>query len=257
MSTQAKSQPAIPVLPNGEAEHKPCWSCGDMRAAYFCSSCGKVQPPAPTDYFSFFGMPRRLNFDVAALEREMLSLSRRLHPDMYARASEQEQDWSLQQTSKLNNAYRTLRDPIQRTEYLLRLEGVKPGNATRQDSGAVSPTESKKPAAPADLLEEVFDLSMQLEEFRASRKAGKEDSALRRELESASKGFAAKLTALSGDLKNGWQEWDTLIDGESAGNSPRPEARRRVLNRLAEVLHRRRYIANLMDEISTTLSDIG
>ena len=132
MSTKAKSEPAIPVLPNGDAETKPCWSCGDMRAANFCSSCGKVQPPAPTDYFSFFGVPRALELDEPAIEQEMYFLSRRLHPDLYARASAQEQDWSLQQTSKLNNAYRTLRDPIRRTEYLLRLEGVKFGGQSQR-----------------------------------------------------------------------------------------------------------------------------
>ena len=34
-----------------------CWSCGDMRAAHFCQQCGKVQPPVPVDYFTFFGLP--------------------------------------------------------------------------------------------------------------------------------------------------------------------------------------------------------
>ena len=101
-----------------------CWSCGDMRAAHFCSSCGKVQPPAPVDYFTFFGLPRKLNLDTAALEREFYALSRKLHPDLYARSSSDEQSWSLEKTSQLNDAYRTLRDPIARTQYLLQLEGV-------------------------------------------------------------------------------------------------------------------------------------
>src|SRR6266550_8487573 len=66
-----------------------CWSCGDMRAAQFCTSCGKVQPPAPVDYFSFFGLPRKLNIDTAVLEREFYALSRQLHPDLYARSADQ------------------------------------------------------------------------------------------------------------------------------------------------------------------------
>ena len=59
-----------------------CWSCGTMRAEHFCSACGKVQPPVPVDYFSFFGFPRKLNVDVALLEREFYQLSRKLHPDV-------------------------------------------------------------------------------------------------------------------------------------------------------------------------------
>jgi len=103
MTTIPKSEPAIPVLSNGESETMPCWSCGDMRAAQFCHSCGKVQPPAPTDYFSFFGLPRKLDLDLVTLEREMLALSRRLHPDLCARASAREQEWSLEQSSMLND----------------------------------------------------------------------------------------------------------------------------------------------------------
>src|SRR5690242_9534438 len=101
-----------------------CWACGDMRAAQFCTSCGKVQPPQPVDYFAFFGLPRKLNLDAAVLEREFYSLSRKLHPDIHAGHESREQQWSLEQSSRLNDAYRTLKDPIRRTEYLLRMEGV-------------------------------------------------------------------------------------------------------------------------------------
>src|SRR5277367_3575218 len=101
-----------------------CWSCGDMRAAHFCHACGKVQPPSPVNYFSFFGLPRKLNLDVSRLEREFYELSRKLHPDLNARADKKEQEWSLEQSSLLNDAYRTLKDPIKRTQYLLGLEGI-------------------------------------------------------------------------------------------------------------------------------------
>ena len=91
-----------------------------MRAEHFCSACGKVQPPVPVDYFTFFGLARKLHIDVAGLEREFYQLSRKLHPDLYSGADAREQEWSLEQSSQLNDAYRTLKDPIQRTEYLLR-----------------------------------------------------------------------------------------------------------------------------------------
>ena len=105
-------------------ETQSCWSCGTMRAVHFCESCGKVQPPAPVDYFTFFGLPRKLDLDVAALDKDFYDLSRKLHPDINAQAGSQEQEWSLQQSSLLNDAHRILKDPIKRTEYLLKLEGV-------------------------------------------------------------------------------------------------------------------------------------
>ena len=71
-----------------------------------------MQPAQPTDYFSFFGLPRKLELDEAELEREFYALSRKLHPDVYSRASAREQAWSLEKTSQLNDAYRTLKDPI-------------------------------------------------------------------------------------------------------------------------------------------------
>src|SRR5271170_7156428 len=104
-------------------ETHSCWSCGDMRAAHFCESCGKVQPPAPVDYFAFFGLSRKLDLNVAALEKDFYELNRKLHPDLNAQSGSQEQEWSLQQSSMLNDAHRTLKDPIKRTEYLLKLEG--------------------------------------------------------------------------------------------------------------------------------------
>src|SRR5271163_4184105 len=105
-------------------ETQSCWSCGTMRAVHFCEACGKIQPPAPVDYFAFFGLSRKLDLDVAALEKDFYELSRKLHPDLNAQSGSQEQEWSLQQSSMLNDAHRTLKDPIKRTEYLLKLEGV-------------------------------------------------------------------------------------------------------------------------------------
>src|SRR5262249_6210031 len=147
-----------------------CWSCGDMRAAQFCTSCGKVQPPQPVDYFSFFGMPRKLNLDTAVLEREFYALSRQLHPDLYVGRDTREQEWSLEQSSRLNDAYRTLKDPIRRTEYLLKLEGVELEGQSKAATEAARMSGEKKQIVPPNLLEEVFELNMQLEEARANKK---------------------------------------------------------------------------------------
>ena len=104
------------------------------------------------------------------LEREFYELSRKLHPDLYARAGQREQEWSLEQSSLLNDAYRTLKDPITRTEYLLRLEGVELEEQSKTATEKARATgEVKKQMVPPDLLEEVFELNMQLEELRGKR----------------------------------------------------------------------------------------
>ena len=112
-----------------------------------------------------------------ALEREFYELSRKLHPDLYARADKREQEWSLEQSSLLNDAYRTLKDPIKRTEYLLRLEGVELEEQSKTATEKARATgEVKKQVVPPDLLEEVFELNMQLEELRMQQEDGRRRS---------------------------------------------------------------------------------
>ncbi len=159
-----------------------CWSCGASLpdGKTFCDACGKVQAPSDdADHFAVFGLPRKLHIDLSALEKKFYRLSRKLHPDVYAQASSQEQQWSLDQTSLLNDAYRTLKNPIARTEYLLGLEGVV------LEAGKSEDGKPKDSRVPPDLLEEVFELNMQLEEMRMNRKMGEDDPQLRADLEKA------------------------------------------------------------------------
>ena len=228
------------------AEHA-CWSCGDMRATQFCNACGKVQPPAPVDYFSFFGLPRKLNVDTAVLEREFYSLSRKLHPDIYAGAKFQEQEWSLEQSSRLNDAYRTLKDPIRRTEYVLKLEGVELEGQSKAATEAARKTGEKKQIVPPDLLEEVFELNMQLEELRANKKLGEEDPALVQELQQHKQSLEEKFSALFDELKGYWSEWDAAEDSSNT------EERRRVLDNMVDLLNRRSYIRNLVRDVNEVL----
>src|SRR6266699_1746513 len=185
-----------------------CWSCGDMRAAQFCKACGKVQPPEPVDYFSFFGLPRKLNIDTSILEREFYALSRKLHPDIYAGSKSQEQEWSLEQSSRLNDAYRILKDPIRRTEYLLKLEGIDLEGQSKAATEAARQSGEKKQIVPPDLLEEVFALNMQLEELRANKKLGEEDPALIAELQQHKTVLEAKFRSLFDELQGHWNAWD-------------------------------------------------
>src|SRR5215470_10443970 len=225
-----------------------CWSCGTMRAEHFCSACGKVQPPVPVDYFTFFGLPRMLNLDVAQLERDFYQLSRKLHPDLYSTADAREQEWSLEQSSLLNDAYRTLKDPIKRTEYLLRLEGVELEEQSKSATEAARASgQIKKQVVPPDLLEEVFDLNMQLEELRMQKKVGEDDPALIEEIGKQKMSLEAKHQDLLNELKSLWREWDRLVDSGSEDD------RRQVRDKMLDLLNRRNYLRNLVQTVSEVL----
>ncbi len=223
-----------------------------MRAVHFCSSCGKVQPPVPVDYFTFFGFPRKLNLDTAALEKEFYVLSRRLHPDLFAQANAEERAFSLEQSSMLNDAYRTLKDPIKRTEYLLRLEGVELEEQSKQATEKARATgELKKQVVPPDLLEEVFELNMHLEELRDQKEMGEDDPALLEEIGKAKLSLEEKFEALFNELKTEWNEWDS-IDEKSEDNGTEAD-RRKILDRMLDVLNRRNYVRNLVRDVNDAL----
>src|SRR5580692_5668782 len=181
-----------------------CWSCSATHdeSALFCPHCNKIQPSPGGNYFSVFGLAPRLNMDLEMLEREFHKLSRKLHPDRFARASANEKEWSLAGTALLNDAYRTLKDPIRRTEYLLKLHGAEIGEE-HAGKGRIDPSR-----VPADLLEEVFDLNMQLEEMRMARKMGETDTELERSLQDAKKKFDGLMDDVDQDLRAQWTVWD-------------------------------------------------
>jgi molecular chaperone HscB len=232
-----------------------CWSCGAMRAAHYCQECGKVQPPVPVDYFTFFDLPQKLNLDTAQLERDFYALSRKLHPDINAKANSNEQEWSLEKTSQLNDAYRTLKDPISRTEYLLRSQGVQLEEQSKAATDAARQTgTAKKQVVPPDLLEEVFELNVQLEEFRMNKKMGEEDDpSLAQDIRKAKEYLITKQNEMLTELKASCTQWDALVDraaaGEPVSQSEPAAARDAMLN----ILNKRKYLANLLREIDEVL----
>jgi molecular chaperone HscB len=219
-----------------------CWSCSvaHNESTLFCPDCSKIQPPSSGDYFSVFGLTPRLNIDLLALEREFHRLSRSLHPDRFARASENEKEWSLADTALLNDAYRTLKDPLRRTEYLLKLQGAE------MDASAADDKDRKNPSrVPADLLEEVFDLNMQLEEMRMAWKMGQEDPELKESLLKAKGKFEGLVGAVDCDLRAQWAIWDA---GDAA-------ARQTALHAMVALVDRRRYLSNLVRDVTAILGD--
>ena len=195
-----------------------------------------MQPAEPTDFFSFFGLPRRLELDEPTLEREFYALSRKLHPDVYTRASAREQAWSLEKTSQLNDAYRTLKDPISRTEYLLLLEGIQLDEQSKTATEAARAAGvDKKQTVPAELLEEAFELNMLLEEA----KMGGVNDDLREQLVTTRAGLTARLNTMQEELRAAWKQWDS---GDSEATAL-----------MVDVLNRRSYLRNLVRDINEVL----
>jgi molecular chaperone HscB len=213
-----------------------CLHCGvAVSGAHFCSACGKIQPvTSDSDHFEFFDLPRKLRIDEPALEKSFYALSRQFHPDYFMSATETERRASIERSSKLNDAYRTLRDKVSRVTYLLSLEGYK---------------EAEK-KAPPDLLEEVFELNMQIEELRAARGEGDEDEVVhaRSALEDALAGLREKLAGIDEHLQRQFQDWDSALDRSAA-----PTEKKSILDRMSELLSHRSYIRHLVHSMQEEL----
>lgn len=231
--TQTRAGASVPAA---------CWSCkAATKGEHFCPACGKIQPlPRGADYFDFFGLPRKLRLNADELEQRFHALSWKLHPDNFTRAGEFERNLSLQRSSELNDAYRTLREPITRVEYLLLREGVRKEGATKQQ-------------APPELLEEVFELNESLDELRAAREAsanGTELAALKQRLLAAENNFREKLDEVDAELEATFAEWDAAVDARA------DDAKRKtVMDKLNEILNRRSYIRNLVANVQKELAE--
>jgi molecular chaperone HscB len=206
-----------------------------------------VSDTFPT-YFEIFSLPAHLVIDLPALEKSFYALSRRLHPDRFASKSAEEQAMALAESSRLNDAYRTLKDPIARTEYLLKLEGVEMEEQSKSATEAARASgTAKKQVVPEDLLEEAFELNMQLEEMRAAKKMGDDDPQLRSDLLAAKGGFDTRMAAAQAQLESLWTEWDAAFDAGDA--SMKATAR----DAMVALLNRRSYLRNLVRDVNEAL----
>jgi len=191
----------------------------------------------PTDHFAVFGLPRKLWLEMSLLEQKFLQLSWKLHPDNFVNACEAERELSLKRSSELNDAYRVLRDPVARVEYLLEIEGE------RKEG-------EKKQQAPPELLEEVFELSESLDELREGKSSGGDLSGLKTRLQSAEQNFQEKLNEVDAQLKSVACEWDAALDANAAS-----VARKKLMARMNELLNRRSYIRNLVANVAKELAE--
>jgi molecular chaperone HscB len=199
-----------------------CWKCGqESHDSLFCKYCNTLQPPAQ-DYFRFFGLERRLNLDAGDLQERYYSLSRLVHPDRFQRGTPNERRFALDATAILNDAYRTLRDPVARAEYVLREEGIQPAGRN-----------SKR--VPPELIEEVFELNMLLEEFRGG------ESSARPALETALARFRGLRGDIDSELEVRFAQYDRSHDRDE-------------LVQIRGLLDRRSYISNLIEEVEEGLA---
>jgi molecular chaperone HscB len=197
----------------------------------------------PTNYFSLFSLPQHLHLDLAALEKTFYAQSRKLHPDRFAAKPAAEQQAALAASSQLNDAYRTLRDPILRTEYLLSLQGVQLEEQSRAATDLAKSTGTqKKQVAPPDLLEEAFELNMALEEMKMDP-----DPNVRADLETARTKFTAMLAETQKQLESLWTQWDTAVDASNEA------AKAAAVQSMVALLNRRSYIRNLVRDVNAAL----
>jgi molecular chaperone HscB len=218
-----------------------CWHCqSEVTGEYFCDRCVKVQPVSKeTDYFTCFGVPRRLLLDPQKLETKFYELSRSFHPDFYQTKSPAEQTISLSNAAVLNTAYRTLRDPIQRAEYLLALE-----------TGSVKDIRT---SPPADLFEEILELQDTLEEYRASDRDSDQGHRLRATLQTEQEALERRKHAMEAQLQQLFADWDQLQDAGEATSLARVE-RDRILKQMRDLLSHRTYINNIVNDLAATIS---
>jgi Fe-S protein assembly co-chaperone HscB len=227
---------SIPLRPVPTLE---CRSCGAGAPVdeHFCPNCSRILAIGRHgDYFAFLGLPRALTIDVQDLERRFRELSRKLHPDFYYNASPSERLASLERSSYLNDAVRTLRNPVARIEHLLAIEGLPPA---RMEEGTA--------AAPPALLEEVFALNEELDGIRELREAGAPPAQVREHLDRARVPIDRRRAAHDAQLSDLMARWDAQ---QAAGGADR----RAILVSLRERLLERNYINNLLATIEREAS---
>lgn len=169
------------------------------------------------NYFEVFGLPTILNIDLVTLEKKFHELSRQYHPDYFTKSSVEEKDKALRMTALLNDAYRTLRHPVRRVEYLLDVEGFKPDGSK----------------VPKSFLMEMFDINEQVEELKSGSATPAQVAAVRKDIEGRAAEFDSQIESAS-------REWDGLV----AGNASEAELKSQ-LQKLTEVLSSSSYIRNL------------
>jgi molecular chaperone HscB len=175
---------AVPLDPQRAVPTK-CVACDhEMNTAVVCDYCHTLNPiSSPTDYFQLLGIPRSFRQDGDDLRRRYLALNRHAHPDFHTGDTTEAQQLALTVASAVNDAYRTLNDPISRAAYLVELLGGK----SSADDRAVP---DGFLAEMMTLREELSDAKTQGDRQAADKMAGELESRLAGMVDSLGKMFA-------------------------------------------------------------------
>ena len=176
------------------------------------------------NYFEVFDLPKILGINPVTLETKFHELSRKFHPDYFTTGSAEDKQKALTMTSLLNDAYRTLRHPVRRVEYLLELEGLKSDG-------------SKVPKA---FLMEMFEINEQVEEVKSGSASPEQLGAVRSDIENRATQFEAKIEQASA-------EWDRLVSSQASDAELKAQ-----LSKLTEILSESSYIRNLERDLEGT-----
>lgn len=221
-----------------------CWHCqSEVTGEYFCQQCVKVQPVSKElDYFTCVGLSRLLTIDPEKLEARYYDLSRAFHPDFYQSKTEAEQAISLENSALLNTAYRTLKDPIRRAEYLVQLE-----------AGAAKDIRN---TPPAELFEEILSLQEDLEEFRSLPED--EDTgnrkALRQKIQEDRATLEERQQSMDQRLFEIFSVWDGLQGRPDQDDPQLRQEKHKVLQEMREILSNRTYLRNIVEDLAETAS---
>jgi len=132
-------------------------------------------------HFELFGLEPGFALDRAALDRAYREIQGRIHPDRFAHAGEAERRASMQWTTRVNEAYRVLQNPLERARHLLELNGVDVAFETNT-------------AMPAEFLERQMTLRESLEAASEARDTAALDT-LRADLAAERKRVETRLAA--------------------------------------------------------------
>ena len=199
-----------------------CWRCGASADVLACAACGAPQASvADLDRFAVLGLPRRLTVDRGDLERRYLDASRTVHPDRHQTADDRTRTLSLAASAAVNQAYRTLRDPVARGRYWLELHGLPLG----KDNNRVPPA----------LAELVFDTQEALEDFRSG-------GASRDDVAATHAALDGRLQGLVDDLAARYPVWD-------AADPAAPSVLDELKTRLSEIA----YLDTLVEDVDEAL----
>src|SRR5687768_13872947 len=187
------------------------------------------------DFFATLGIKRTFAVESAALERRFHLLQRDAHPDRFAAQHPDLVESALERSSDINEAYRILRDPMQRTKHLLSLYGF-------------SVEQAKK--VPMELLETVMNVQEKIAELEFA--VNQKSEIIKEQMKPLTDELRAKRTSLDIDLNKLRDEWDVkichVLDPDTLSDAERP-----ILAKITSLLAERAYINTLLASIEAAM----